>query len=211
MISLVIFDIGHVLVHVADDWFQAADFAGVRLPFTNITAEQKQAVKAEIVKNEVGQQDQAAFAEHVGRILGLPAEHVTRISCGFLRQMYDGIDELLDQVAAFPGVQTGVLSNTNALHWEKMLDPFDISCIGHERFDFCWPSQEVGDRKPNPGIYEHVEKTSAILPGNILFFDNLIENLETAQARGWQTELIQMDSNPEPQLHRYLKAYGVLP
>ena len=46
-------------------------------------------------------------------------------------------------------------------------------------------------RKPDPAIYEAVEKDCCLAPHSLLFADDRDENIEAARARGWQTHLFE--------------------
>lgn len=54
-------------------------------------------------------------------------------------------------------------------------------------FDYTFLSFELGSRKPDEKNYEKVEKISKFKPENILFIDDLKENVDVAQKRGWNT------------------------
>ncbi|TCP40618.1 HAD family hydrolase [Rhodovulum marinum] len=56
-------------------------------------------------------------------------------------------------------------------------------------FDRAYVSGRLGVIKPNPAIYEIVERDSGIAPGALIFTDDRPENIAAAKARGWQTHL----------------------
>ena len=58
-------------------------------------------------------------------------------------------------------------------------------------------SGDVQHIKPAPGIYELLERRYALDPGNTLFIDDLLVNVEAAQARGWHG--IHFESAPQLQ------------
>jgi 2-haloacid dehalogenase len=56
-------------------------------------------------------------------------------------------------------------------------------------FDRDFISGHLGVTKPDPRIFETVEKTSGVRGGAILFADDRPDNIKAAQAFGWQTHL----------------------
>lgn len=74
----------------------------------------------------------------------------------------------------------GILSNLMLLDKSRIDKQVNLS-----KFDYVWLSFEVGYIKPNKKMYEIVEQDSNIIPSNILFVDDLKENLEVAKQRGW--------------------------
>jgi 2-haloacid dehalogenase len=55
----------------------------------------------------------------------------------------------------------------------------------HE-FDHAYVSGHMKVIKPDPTIYQMVEKHSGLAPDTLLFADDREENIHAAQARGWQ-------------------------
>lgn len=55
------------------------------------------------------------------------------------------------------------------------------------RFDYVWLSFKLDCDKPEEKIYKIVEEECNIIPNNILFIDDRLENIEAAQKRGWNT------------------------
>ncbi len=75
----------------------------------------------------------------------------------------------------------GIFSNL------MMIDENRINTqVNLEKFDFVFLSFKIGHRKPEEEAYEIVEKTTKMKPENILFIDDLKENVEVAKLRGWR-------------------------
>jgi HAD superfamily hydrolase (TIGR01509 family) len=77
----------------------------------------------------------------------------------------------------------GLLSNTNALHFEFIRSRFRIV----RSFDRWILSHEVGSKKPAPEIYREAIRWASVAPGKILFIDDTQRNIEGAAALGIQT------------------------
>ena len=58
-----------------------------------------------------------------------------------------------------------------------------------DHFDRDFISGHLKVIKPDPAIFEVVERTTDIAPENLLFTDDRADNVAAASARGWQTHL----------------------
>ncbi len=76
----------------------------------------------------------------------------------------------------------GIFSNLMMIDERRINAQVDL-----EKFDFVFLSFKIGHIKPEEIAYEIVEKTTKIKPENILFIDDMKENVEVAKSRGWQT------------------------
>jgi putative hydrolase of the HAD superfamily len=54
------------------------------------------------------------------------------------------------------------------------------SCIAHLVF-----SADVALAKPDPAIYAHADSIYGTDPGDVVFFDDRVQNVEAARAHGW--------------------------
>ena len=96
--------------------------------------------------------------------------------------------ELLKKVKT--SYRTFILSNTNLLHVEwyfKILEK-KYGTYGYSHlFEKVYFSYELGMRKPDRDIYEHVISDSQLIPEETLFIDDSPLNIETADSMGIQT------------------------
>lgn len=81
--------------------------------------------------------------------------------------------------------KVGCLSNTNSIHWDKLLSSYKFM----QSFDRRFASQILGCAKPGKEIYEVVTAHLGTHPREILFFDDKLENVEAAQRLGWHARL----------------------
>jgi glucose-1-phosphatase len=72
-------------------------------------------------------------------------------------------------------------SNTNRPHVEHFSQAY-AGVLGHFRQIFL--SSSIGLRKPDAAAFDHVVEAIGIPAARILFFDDLVENIEGARARG---------------------------
>lgn len=216
-IQLVVFDLGRVLLRIADDWDHAARLAG--LPAlagltgdlsTKAARGSHHPLAALFDDFETGHVDVVTFFANVGKLAKVRPDEVRRVTEAVLIESFPGAIALLDRLAIEP-VKVACLSNTNAHHWQMFSNRNHPAYLPLEMFDFPLGSQIIGLAKPDPAIYQYVENGTGIAPGKVLFFDDLPENVDAAQRRGWQTELVSREAdNPVPAITAKLLAYGVL-
>jgi putative hydrolase of the HAD superfamily len=72
-------------------------------------------------------------------------------------------------------------SNTNRAHEAHFTQHF-ADVLGH--FQKLFLSSTIGLRKPDAAAYDHVVKAIGVPAGRIVFFDDVMENIEGAKARG---------------------------
>lgn len=86
-----------------------------------------------------------------------------------------------------------LLSNSNPLHigvstrQELARHGYTLEDI----FDQCFISYEMGLTKPHPEIFEQLMKDAGVTAEECLFLDDGPKNIDTAQAMGFQTYLVQ--------------------
>jgi putative hydrolase of the HAD superfamily len=83
------------------------------------------------------------------------------------------------------GIRMGLLSNTNAAHWDWICRRRYAVVEGW--FDPVVLSYEVNLMKPDTKIYEHSTALVGIEPSEIFFTDDRLDNIEGAERFGWQT------------------------
>jgi glucose-1-phosphatase len=93
-----------------------------------------------------------------------------------------GAHELLRQVR--PGVVRAALSNSNALHWSRIMRDMDFE----RHFDHPFASHLIDRIKPDHDAFEHVAEAVGIAPHEILFVDDNRINVDAARAFGMQAE-----------------------
>lgn len=135
--------------------------------------------------NERGETDMATYFAHLRRSLGLGNLSEHELLDGWNQTFIGpvaGIEDLLDGlVGALP---MHALSNTNAAHGHYMRQHMAALLA---RFDDVHLSHELGARKPEPDAFARVVRKIGQPAGNILFFDDLPENVEAARRAGLQT------------------------
>jgi putative hydrolase of the HAD superfamily len=87
----------------------------------------------------------------------------------------------LEMLALIPrSYRRALLSNSNALHWPRVLNGMGLG----PAFDSHFVSHLTGRIKPDSDAFEHVVESLGCLPGQVLFFDDNLLNIEAAQNFG---------------------------
>jgi len=71
-------------------------------------------------------------------------------------------------------------------------------------------SHELGCAKPGSEIYTIFSKTLEIEPSDIVFFDDLAENVGAARAMGWDAVPIDYTGDTASQMRQALASRGVV-
>jgi putative hydrolase of the HAD superfamily len=90
----------------------------------------------------------------------------------------EGMEQIVRRVSA--SVPVGLLSNTNPVHIEYCLRTFHVLQLIPSHFF----SYQLNAFKPEPEIFEHVLKQILFPPEEILYIDDLIENVDAAERAG---------------------------
>jgi len=86
------------------------------------------------------------------------------------------------------GHRVVVLSNTTRLHldfWPQHYPEIEANT------DVMYLSQNLGMRKPEPEIFQHVLEKEGFTADQAVFFDDIAENIEAARAAGIQAVWVQ--------------------
>lgn len=193
-IEAVLFDMGGVLVELGplDQLLGVADFTADEFWSRWLASPAVRAL-------ETGRCDVDQFAEDLVPELGLtitPTDVVERFTA-FPRGLYPGAVELVESVA--DGLVTGLLSNTNRLHWEHQRDNEIIRSL----FDRHYVSYRIGLLKPDRDLFDHVIADLGLAADRVLFIDDNRINVDGARAAGWRAEVAAGPAAAAEVLSRY--------
>lgn len=96
--------------------------------------------------------------------------------------VFDGAKALLKSTGR--KFTTACFSNTNELHWDRLM--IDMDLVSH--FDHRFASHLMGMVKPDAESYQHVISELAVDASQILFFDDNLINVEAARREGMQAQ-----------------------
>jgi len=185
-VRLVCLDLGGVVIRICRSWAEGCSAAGVACRDDEVWERTRAARRALVVEHQTGRIDAPTFAARASTLTGglySPAE-VLGVHRAWMLGEYDGVAELLDR-AHDAGLDTAALSNTNHDHWTQILG---YPAVGRIRHPLA--SHLLGLHKPDPAIYRRAEQHLGYRGAEILFFDDLPENVEAARAVGWRAETI---------------------
>lgn len=210
--KVVCFDLGGVLVRICRSWGEACKYASL-LPRPGepeslltwaderrrlIDDYQRGAMQCDAYYRRLSELTQGQYT----------ASDTEAIHRSWIIGEYVGVGDVLQRIRDAGGVRAACLSNTNVAHWKRLLDERDMyPSLG--LLDVPLLSHELGHIKPEEAIYAAAEERLGARGNEILFFDDLHENIAGARAAGWSAELIDHAAETAPQLHRWLDAYGV--
>jgi FMN phosphatase YigB (HAD superfamily) len=209
-VSLVVFDAGGVILRVVGPWDVVQRRAGVPSDERTQTEAFQALQRAAADEHQRGEIDTETYLARVSEAGGLTVRQVEQILEGWIADEYPGWNDVLDRLGQ-SGVETALLSNTNAFHGEFMAPLGSRAgrypAIGRLRHQFA--SHRFGMMKPDPAIYRAVETATGHAGSSILFFDDLPENVAAAQAVGWRAVLIDPTGDPAAQVLAALDAVGL--
>lgn len=177
-IRTIVFDIGNVVVRWDPDWIirqtfgDAADHEGLRagvfsrevwLPL-NLGQISVPDAKACYVSNGLMQADDA------DRLFDVVLESMSPLS-GSVELMQAALDAGYRIFALSDNVHEFVAHYKAHHRWWKLFEGAVISA-------------EIGEVKPNPGIYDHLLSTWSLTPAETLFMDDVAANVAGAHAMG---------------------------
>ena len=117
---------------------------------------------------------------------------------------YEGVNSILAQLNNVQ-MPTAALSNTNHAHWVRLREMDIIKSLSHR-----FTSHELGLAKPDPRIFKEVEQRIGIDGNSILYFDDLLPNVEAARVLGWNSVLIDPHARTDLQITQALFEADVL-
>jgi glucose-1-phosphatase len=129
---------------------------------------------------ETGRSEASEFALEVTREFGLDIEpaHFLESFEGWPLGLYPGVMEMLARIPQ--RYRRALLSNSNALHWPRMLSDMGLAVAFEHRF----VSHLTGKIKPDSAAFEDVVATLCCSPHQVLFLDDNRLNVEAAMSVG---------------------------
>lgn len=204
---LVTFDLGGVIVRLSRSLEEAASVSGIALRAT-LHAEDPR-LSTLFNQWQKGLITDVVFFDEWAACSGrFDAGDAPRLSLGWLVGEYAGISELLEQLAE-TGVMMGCLSNTCAHHWQHAMSRPDLfpsmRLLTHRH-----GSHQIGEMKPDAMIYRRYEQLTGYASHEIIFFDDLEENVRGARECGWTAVRITRDREPAAQIREALTELKVI-
>jgi glucose-1-phosphatase len=153
---------------------------------------------------------EAYYAEFAEASVGhYTSDQVRALHAAWIVGEYPGVARLVADLNAVAGLRTACLSNTAHAHWELMTETQAEAFPAVNQLQVKRASHLMRMVKPDLDIYEQAIRDFEVSPSEILFFDDLEENVAAARAAGITAEQVDPLVDTEPQLRTYLRAHGV--
>lgn len=181
-----LFDLGGVLIDIDFDlaFREWSRFSSLPLA----TLRQRLLFDEPYERHERGQITAEAYFAHLTASLQLTATPA-QVEAGWNAIFRGEIAATLERVAqARRKLPCYVLTNTNATHMACWGARFPRIAAG---FDRVFASHEIGLRKPEPAVFDHVCQAAGVEPASMLFFDDSPANVDAAAAHGLQAVLVR--------------------
>jgi glucose-1-phosphatase len=152
---------------------------------------------------ERGHIDSQAFATGIIAELGIesaPEEFLLSFAAWPTRA-YPGALEMVASIP--PRYQRALLSNSNVLHWPRVLDEMSLGDMFEHRFS----SHLMGKIKPDDEAFHHVMQSLGCDAAEVLFLDDNLLNVDAARRLGMQAVQVRGIA----QTRTALQQAGVLP
>jgi glucose-1-phosphatase len=185
-VQALLFDLGGVAIHIDFDRALAAWQRHAPWPLERLRELYR--FDDAYRRHETGALDGTAYFAQVREALALDCDEAA-VRDGWNRILCSPIDETLELIARVKDhVPCYALSNTNEAHLQHMQRDF-AGVLSLFRKVFV--SHEIGHRKPAPEAFRHVVDDIGVPPAQVLFFDDLAENVAAARAFGLQAALVR--------------------
>ncbi len=179
--KLILLDLGGVLIKLGDDlfpkhWLSSSPSFTLKEWFNSDTARQF----------ETGAISADEFLRRLKNDLQLN-QSVEKIGLAFndwLQGLYPETEDVLQSLAQ--RYQLAVLSNTNALHEQIILQKYRLDHLVSDMFF----SHQIGLAKPDAAAFEHVLNALSVAPSDVIFFDDNHANIEAAKGLGMQAHQV---------------------
>ena len=190
----IIFDLGGVILNI--DYRLTIQAFG-KLGFTNFEDRYSQAVQSGLFDlYERGEISSAQFRNEIRRAFKsrVTDEAIDLAWNAMLLDLPISRISLLERISESKRI--ALLSNTNEIHIEafgKQLNELGVSVRFGGLFERIHYSFEVGMRKPEARIFEHVLARHGFLAAETLFIDDSVQHIEGARAVGINTYHLRVD------------------
>ncbi|MFM8640755.1 MAG: HAD-IA family hydrolase [Planctomycetota bacterium] len=201
---LVVFDLGGVVVRICRGWDEACAAAGIDARPLRDPRSHGHLIAPVVHAHQRGAMECDRYAAELASIVGgVTAQEARRVHDAWILGDYPGIAQAIDRIHA-AGVDTACLSNTDASHWEQL-----HSSDAFRRIRRRHASHLLGLVKPDAAIYRAFERHAGAAPADIVFFDDLPENVDAARACGWNAVQVDHAGDTAAQVLDALRALGV--
>ncbi|MEE9326141.1 MAG: HAD-IA family hydrolase [Cocleimonas sp.] len=178
--EVILFDLGGVLIELGEhalptNWLNNKSFNSADW-FQSPTA----------LKFEKGQISAEEFAQALIQELELDVNSLEVIAAfsAWPKGVFPEVPKLLTALKG--SYKLAVLSNSNALHWPRVLNEFQLS----NYIDTMFSSHLINLAKPDIRAFKYVLNTMEVEAKDVLFFDDNQKNISTAKSLGIESVFV---------------------
>lgn len=99
--------------------------------------------------------------------------------------LYPGALAMVERIPSH--FRLALLSNSNVLHWRRVLDEMGLGAV----FDHQFASHLMGKIKPDAEAFEHVLESLDCRASQVIFLDDNALNIEAARSIGMRAQLVR--------------------
>lgn len=179
-IEAVVFDIGKVLI---DYDFDRVVQHAARLSNVPSLDIRHRIVSTDMLHDfECGRISEREFHDRIQALLKqtFPFEDFCMLWNSIFTEEIESTVEIFHDLRKRPGLKTGILSNTNILHFTYLQKRMGLlSDMTH-----VYASHEIRCRKPDAESFQHILKDMGVTASRTVFIDDLPENISAAKELG---------------------------
>lgn len=210
-IRTVCFDLGGVLVRACGTFNEAVEAAGLTLRDRQYLSSPPVLDRQShlMAAHQIGDIDYDAYCRELSSAMqGLySADEIRLTHEAWILGEYPGASALIEGLCGDSDLVTACLSNTNDGHWARLVGGSEFPWIG--RFRHRLASHLLRLAKPAPAIYKAAQDAFGCAPEQIVFFDDMSQNVDAARQMGWIAQSIDASGDPVDQMRLALAALGV--
>lgn len=204
VVKVVCFDVGGVLIRIAQRWAEAARQANVTI--REDFDETRIFTDAPFFDPyQSGEIEEEEYFQLLADYLGLNEPALAlKVHNHIMLEPYLGVDGLVQELND-AGLLTACLSNTNERHWQDMTGSGRFPA--NEKLRLRMASHEVKLQKPDSAIFRLFEQQAQAEGAEIVFFDDTAVNIEAAKSLGWLAHRIDPKGDPASQMRAIVQPY----
>lgn len=195
--EVILFDLGRVVVDLGESpipkcWLRDKQAISIKDWFSSPISRQFE--KGEISEKQFIHQLKQDFA------LDKSEQEIADAFTAWPLKVYSRLPEVLAQLREQHHL--AVLSNTNELHFPRLINEFNIA----EYFDTLFLSHHMHMAKPDLCAFQHVLDVLQVAPEKVLYLDDIEENVQAAKKLG----MTSVQVCGEAEVIQVLKGYKLI-
>jgi putative hydrolase of the HAD superfamily len=197
-IELIVFDLGGVLVELAGVQ-RMMEWTDRRMSLPELW---RRWLSSPAVREfESGRLEEDDFVRQLIAEFSLPVDATAFKSefASWVKGPFPGVAQTVEKLSR--SFKLAILSNTNHLHWKKIVD--EMGFVHH--FHYTFASCTTGQFKPDIEAYQTVLRTTGCAAARTLYLDDQQVNIDGAIAAGMQARRV----NGITGVHQALTALGI--